>query len=197
MEAPTRFELVMGALQAPALPLGYGAPCGEDYGDSAPPCQLSRTLYGRPLRQDSCEPESPRNRCGARLDTPRGVVYISCGPLGSSSMVERLALDQDVGGSSPPSPASVCGPFVQRLGHRPLTSVTGVRFPYGLPLKASGREARPPALYLRRSHQEGNRRVGYAEALQPGRAEEASGRGVQSPARLPPRVSRIRMHAEM
>ena len=85
MEAPTRFELVMGALQAPALPLGYGAPCGEDYGDSAPPCQLSRTLYGRPLRQDSCEPESPRNRCGARLDTPRGVVYISCGPLGSSS----------------------------------------------------------------------------------------------------------------
>ena len=24
------------------------------------------------------------------------------------------------------------GPFVQRLGHRPLTSATGVRFPYGL-----------------------------------------------------------------
>lgn len=47
-------------------------------------------------------------------------------------MVERLALDQDVWGFESSLPSQV-GPFVQRLGHRPLTPGTGVRFPYGLP----------------------------------------------------------------
>ena len=55
----------------------------------------------------------------------------------SSSVVEQWPFKPLAVGSIPTSPTmhflEYRGPFVYRLGRRPLTAERGVRFPYGLP----------------------------------------------------------------
>ena len=57
---------------------------------------------------------------------------------GVEQLAARRAHNPKVAGSSPASATIKYGPLVKRSRHRPFTAVTGVRFPYGSPIKYAG-----------------------------------------------------------